>query len=101
MAVNTNQVNVKSYASGNVTTSDYTTLIASTAISCGRLQIIDSSTKILKIAIGSAGNEVDICTIAVSGCTIVPYYIPIGTRISIKAIDATASTGYNVLSLIP
>lgn len=101
MAANTSQVNVLSYGSTNVSTSAYTTLFASTAISCGKIQILDSSTKILKLAIGAAGSELDICTIAVSGCIIVPYYIPAGSRISIKAVDANATTGYNVVSLIP
>lgn len=101
MAVNTDQVSVLAYASTNVTTSAYVTLIASAAISCGRLQILDSSTKILKIAIGSAGNEIDICSTAVSGTVVIPYFIEKGTRISIKAVDASATTGFNVLSLIP
>lgn len=102
MAVDTSMVSVYSYAGGNVTTGAYVQVIASTPTSIGRLQIVDTSTKILKIAIGPSGSEKDICTTAVfSGATIVPYFIPAGTRISIKAIDATATAGYNILSLIP
>lgn len=100
MAVNTTQVNVLSYSSTNVTTSDYVTLFASTPISVSKIQILDSSTKILKVAIGASGDEIDICTCPVSGTVIIPVFIPQGTRISIKAIDASATTGYNVVSLL-
>lgn len=95
------KVNVLSYSSTNVTTGAYVTLIASTSIPTARLQILDTSGKILRLAIGAAGSEVDICSTAVSGVVIIPYYIPAGTRIAIEAIDANATTGYNVLSLIP
>lgn len=100
MAVNTNQVNVLSYASTNVGTSNYVTLIASTSISISKLEILDTSTKIIKLAIGDSGNEIDICTCPVSGTIILPMYIPAGSRISAKAVDANATTGYNVLSLL-
>lgn len=101
MAANTSQVNVLSYSGSNVTTSAYTTLFNSTPISCSKLQILDTSTKILKLAVGPAGSEVDVCSVAVSGVVVLPYYVVAGSRISIKAVDATASTGYNVTSLIP
>jgi hypothetical protein len=100
MAVNTDQVSVHAYGSGNVTTSAYTTLIAATAVSCGRIAISDTSTKLLKLAIGDADSEIDICQCPVSGIVVIPVYIPAGSRISIKAIDATATTGYNVVSLL-
>lgn len=101
MSANTSQVHVLSYSSTNVSTSAYVELIASLPSSFSKLQILDTSTKILKIATGAAGSEVDICTVAVSGCVVLPYYLTAGTRLSIKAIDANATTGYNVLSLLP
>lgn len=94
-------VNVLSYTSTNVTTSAYTTLVASADTSYGRIEILDTSGKILKIAIGAEGSEIDICSVAVSGTIVIPYFIAAGSRISIKAIDASATSGYNVLSLIP
>lgn len=100
MAVNTDQVSVHAYSGGNVSTLAYTELIASTAVSCGRIAITDTSTKILKLAIGDAGSEIDICQCPVSGMIVVPMYIPQGSRLSIKAIDANATTGYNVVSLL-
>lgn len=101
MAAVTNQVNVLSYASTNVTTGAYVQLIASTPIPTARIEILDTSGKILKLAVGAAGSEVDICSVPVSGSIVLPYYIPAGSAISIKAIDASATSGYNVLSLIP
>ena len=100
-ATNTTQVNVLSYSSTNVTTSSYVQLVASTPISVSRLQVCDTSTKIIKIAMGAAGSEVDLFSGTVSGCVLVPYYIPAGNRLAIEAIDASATTGYNVLSFIP
>lgn len=101
MAVNTTQVNVLSYVATNVSTSAYVELVASSPIACSRLQICDTSTKVLKLATGASGSETDICSVPVSGTVVLPYYLPIGTRISIRAVDASATTGYNVLSFIP
>lgn len=101
MAANTSQVGVLVYATTNVTTGAYVALFTSTSIPTARIQILDTSGKILKIAVGPAGSEVDICSTAVSGSVTIPYYIPSGSRVSIKAIDANATTGYNVTSLIP
>lgn len=100
-AVNTANVNVNVYASTNVTTGAYVTLFASTPITTSKLEILDTSGKILKLAVGAAGSEIDLCTVPVSGTVIVPTYIVAGTRISIKAIDASATTGYSVVSLVP
>ncbi len=99
-AANTARVNVLAYASTNVTTSSYVELVASSPITVSKLQICDTSTKLLKIATGAAGSETDICTVQVSGCVVVPYFITSGTRLSIKAIDASATTGYNTLSFL-
>lgn len=101
MAAVTSQVHVLSYAATNVTTAAYVVLIASTSVATSRLQILDTSGKILKLAIGASGSEVDICACPVSGNTVINYYVPQGSQISIEAIDASATTGYNVLSLIP
>lgn len=100
-AANTAQVNVLSYASTNVTTSAYVELVASSPISVSKLQICDTSTKLLKIASGAAGSETDRFTVQVSGCVVVPYFFVAGTRFSIKAVDASATTGYDALSFIP
>ena len=93
-------VNYLSYASTNVTTSAYVTLVASSPIDTGHLEVCDSSGKVLKLAIGPANSEVDIAAVPISGCIIINTFIPAGKRLSIKALDATASTGYNTVSFI-
>lgn len=100
-AVDTTLVNVLSYAGTNVTTSAYVTLVSSTPISVGRLQICDTSTQVLKIASGSSGNEQDLVAIGgVAGCVTIAEYIPAGVRLSIKAISASATTGFNTVSFL-
>lgn len=98
---NTTQVNVLSYSATNVATSAYTVLVAATPIPTSRLQICDTSTRLLKLAIGPAGSEKDICTVQVSGCVLVPYYIAPGVTLSIRAVDANATSGYNTVGFIP
>ncbi len=100
-AANTTQVNVLSYSSTNVTTSAYVQLVASSPITASKLQVCDTSTKILKIASGAVSSETDLFTVQVSGCVVLPYFLVAGTRLSIKAVDASATTGYNTLSFIP
>src|SRR5260221_7149815 len=100
-AANTSQVKATNYATTSVTTAAYVTLISSTSTSTRDLEICDYSTKIIKFAIGAAGSEIDIASNAVSGCIVIPYYIPAGSRISAEAVDASATSGYNILSLIP
>lgn len=92
-------VNVYSYAS-NVTTSAYT-LLFTTTVPCSSLEITDTSTKLLKLATGLSGSQIDICSVPVSGTVVVPVgFLRAGTPIWIKAIDATASAGFNVVSLL-
>jgi hypothetical protein len=93
-------VNSYSYASVNVTTSAYTVLWSSIPVSTSKIEVCDSSGKLLKIATGATGSEVDVFTVFVSGCVIIPIYLTIGTKLSIKAIDANATSGYNLMSLL-
>lgn len=101
-AINTahaGNVNSLSYSSTNVTTGAYVTQWASTPTSASHIQICDTSGHVLKIAVGAAGSEFDIATVQVSGCVVVPIYVAPGTRLSLKAIDANATTGYNTLAI--
>lgn len=93
-------VNVFSYSTTNVTTSAYVTLLNSTPIAVSKLQIGDSSGEQLKLAVGLAGQEVDICTVPVNGSLVVPIYLIAGQRLSIKSISATASNGYNTVTFL-
>lgn len=90
-----------SYAVTNVTTSAYVTILASTPVPTSKMIICDTSTHILKLATGSAGNEVDLFTVPVNSCIgySLTTTVPAGTRFSLKAIDASATTGFNTVSL--
>lgn len=93
-------VNIFSYASNNVTTSSYVTLINSIPITCSKIMITDTSGKLMKIAVGSVLNEIELCSCPVNGSIVIPAYLIQGQRLAIVAIDATATTGYNVVSFL-
>lgn len=87
------------YTSGSVTTAAYTQLIASTTSAAKVIEIFDSSGQALFLAVGAAASEVDQLFIIPGGNGQVSLAIPAGSRISIKAKTATASSGYIVVNL--
>lgn len=89
----------KDYSSGTVTTAAYTTLIASTAAAATRIEIFDSSGETLLLAFGAAASEVDKIYILPGGNGSILLTIPVGTRLSIKAVSANASTGELTVNL--
>lgn len=80
--------------STNITTSAYVELIASTSADLTMLNVTDSGGRWYYIATGAASSEVDLCVIPPGGNEDIPVNIAAGTRISVKAIDGTASAGY-------
>lgn len=98
-AVVSGNISTLAYATTNVTTSAYVVLVTSLPISASHVLVCDTSTKLVKIAVGATGSEYDIFTAPISGCaTIGPKYLKAGIQLSIKAIDANATTGFNTLS---
>jgi len=81
------------YTVTSVTTAAYTQLIASTSAAYSALEIFDSSGQTLKLAIGGAGSEVDQFLIFPGGNGRIPFTVAAGSRISIRAVSATASAG--------
>jgi hypothetical protein len=81
------------YSSTNVTTAAYVELIASTSNAYKEIEIFDSSGQTLKLAFGAAASEVDKMLIFPGGNSTVRLAVPAATRISIKAVSATASVG--------
>lgn len=93
-------VSVYSYAGGTVTTGAYVTQWVATPVAASHIEICDTSTKVIKVAVGPVGSEKDLATATVSGCVVIStVYVPAGSRIAIEAVDASATTGYNLLSL--
>ena len=82
------------YVSTNITTGAYVQLVASTTTATNSIEIYDTSGQILYLATGGVGSEVNLLIIPQGGNGLIPVAIPAGTRISAKAITATANSGY-------
>jgi hypothetical protein len=81
------------YGTTPVTTAAYVELVASTGDQIRKVQIFDSSGETLEFATGAAGAEVPLFYIFPGGVeTLVD--IPLGTRLSLKAVTANATAGY-------
>jgi hypothetical protein len=87
------------YTSTSVTTSAYVQLIASTTSAATMVQIFDSSGQAMIIATGAAGSEVNQLYVPPGGADF-NLAIAAGTRVSIKALTATASSGYLLVNLL-
>jgi hypothetical protein len=88
------------YTSTNVTTSAYVELDSSLNGSVRALDVFDSSGRVLLLAIGAAGSEIDQLMIPPGGLSgLVHFYAEKGNRLSIKAVDASATSGQLVINL--
>lgn len=87
----------------NITTGAWVQISAATAKSCSFLDIYNPTTKILVLAIGSVGAEVELPFYIYPGVSsqLIPLdmAIPKGSRLSAKAVDADAVSGYLLLNL--
>lgn len=81
------------YSSTNITTAAYVQLVASLTNDCQEIEIFDSSGQALYLATGGSGSEVNQIIITPGGNGRVKLRIAAGTRISAKAITATANSG--------
>jgi hypothetical protein len=82
------------YASTSVTTGAWVQLIASTAANINALQIFDSCGQTLELGTGAAAAETRVMIIPPGGLDgQVSLYIPASTRVSVRAISGTCSTG--------
>ena len=88
------------YSSTNVTTGAWTQLLASVgATAIKEIEIFDSSGETLELGLGAAGSETSSSFIIPGGNGRIPLQIPAGTRLSIKAVSATANVGEIVVNL--
>jgi hypothetical protein len=90
-----------SYAATNVTTAAWVEVVAATDEPCNAIEIFDSSGSILEIALGAAASEVAIPYNIPPGGSVIflPIEIAKGSRISLRALDANATTGYFIANL--
>lgn len=86
------------YSSTNVTTGAYVELIASTANAVKEIEIFDSSGETLKLALGAAASEVDKLLIVPGGNERVPFQMAAGSRLSVRAVSANATTGELIIN---
>ena len=87
------------YSSTNVTTGAFVQIIASTPFTATGLDIFDSSGQTLELAVGAPGSESIQFIIFPGGNGFVPIRIPKGSRVSLKALSATANSGEQDLNL--
>lgn len=101
---NTSNVLSINTATTNITTSAYVTLgNVPTSFSPSKIIITNNTSSIIKISYGASGSETDLVAILPAFQEIVPLerHLVAGVRIAIEAVDATASTKYVVVSLLP
>ena len=90
-------------ATTNVTTSAYVTLTSAIPIVASEIVVVNATSSVIKIAYGASGSETDFVAVNASSQLMLEIvrHFPVGTRIAVEAVSATASTGYISLSLIP
>jgi hypothetical protein len=81
------------YSVTPVTTAAYQQLVLSLAATVNEVEIFDSSGETLVLATGGAGSEVDQAFVFPGGNGRIPLTIASGTRVSVKAVSATANAG--------
>lgn len=82
-----------------ITTAAYVQIVASMAAQANFVSVFDSSGETLVLAIGAGGAEVNQFLIPPGGCDL-PFLIPVGSRVSLKAITNNATTGYAVVNFL-
>lgn len=85
------------YATTAVTTGAWVQLIASTAFTIKEWSVFDSSGQTLEIGIGAGGAETRLFLIPPGGMPNFSLNVAAGTRISIRAVSANATSGELVL----
>jgi hypothetical protein len=78
----------------NITTGSYVQLIASTSGESKQVEIMETGGRWYYLATGAAGFEVNRAIIPPGGNGVINLKINSATRVSVIAIDGTASSGY-------
>lgn len=86
------------FASTNVDTSAWVELSASLGHNNITAQISNGSDKDLKLGYGPAGGEVDLIYVPASQNVIVPFHIGQSTRLAVRSLSGTASSGRLVIN---
>ena len=102
MAADTTKVQSVNTASTNIPTNSYVELFSSTPIACSKLGISNNTSSTIVVAVGASGSEVEVCAITKNTFTVLALQsiIAKGSRISLRAVDAAASSGYVAVSTL-
>jgi hypothetical protein len=88
------------YSSSNIDDTAWTELVASLADNVTRIHIFDSSGYPIRLAVGSAGNEVELFRIAPGGDGQVDIGITSGSRLSVRALSGTIDDGELIINFL-
>ena len=87
-------------SSTNITTAAYVELITSTAAACKKIQILDTTGSWFELATGASSSETPMLYVGPGSDQTIQAKIPASTRISVKALDANATSGAFAINLI-
>jgi hypothetical protein len=90
----------RDYSSSSVTTGAWVELVASLSAQVNKLDIFDSSGETLELGTGAAASETRLILVTPGGNGLLPVQIASGTRVSLRAVSATANTGEIVLNFL-
>jgi hypothetical protein len=87
------------YSSTSVTSAAYVQLVAATSQNATEIEIFDSSGYPLYLAFGAAASEVNKVIIVPGGNGRIPLAVPAGTRLSVKSVNTSNTSGFIVINL--
>jgi hypothetical protein len=87
---------VRDYSAANISDAAWTQIIAATTFPATLIKIFDSSGEIIRVSTGAAGVEADLIRITPGGDTY-EIYVPINTRIAIRAETGTGTVSVGQL----
>jgi hypothetical protein len=86
-------------ASTNISNITYLQLIASTSQTTVKIQVIEDIGEFMALYTGASSSEVLLCALPLGGGE-VEVTIPAGTRISVKSLNNTISSGKLIINLL-
>lgn len=104
MSANQNNIVSINTASTSITTGAYVQLSSATPIPTSKISIINNTSSIIKLAYGASGSETDLVAVLKTSQVTIDLglnVLPSGARLSLEALDATASAGFIAVALLP
>lgn len=87
------------YSGTTVGTSNWVQLDSALNSTTGFAEIFDSSGQLMELGQGPSGSESRIAFIMPGGNGHVPLFLPQGMRLAVRAVDASAATGFLAVNL--